>query len=480
MDIIVGIVEFIVNEILSKPFYLVGLMTAVGLIALRKSFGDVVGGTLKATMGFLILVVGAVTVINALDPLGRLILSATGAHGVIPTNEAIVAIAAEKYGAVVAWLMALGFIMNLVLARVIKLHYVFLTGHHIFFMATMLAVILQTNAVGMNATQTVLVGAVLLGTIMVVMPAFTHPWMKKVSGGQAFAMGHFGSLGYITAGLIGQAVGKNSKSTEEIDLPQGLRFMRDPMIATAVAMLVIYLGFAVTLLLQVGVAEATAAIGGTDAWSYLMVNVLLALNFGVGVAIILYGVRTILGEIVPAFVGISDRVIPGAVPALDCPVAFPFAPNAVVIGFLASVGGGLLSLGLISVWLGSALGLALILPGMVPHFFTGGTAGVFGNATGGRRGAVLGGVANGVLITFLPAFLLFVMGALGFAHTTFGDADFGWFGIVVGNVAQLGPIFGTIGLAAVVGLLLWFARWFQKRYVDSGWVPGGVKEEQAV
>lgn len=479
MNTIVGIIEFIVNEILSKPFYLVGLMTAVGLIALKKSLGDIIGGTLKATMGFLILVVGAITVINALDPLGQLILGVSGAQGVVPTNEAIVAIAAEKYGAVVAWLMALGFIMNLVIARVVKLHYVFLTGHHIFFMATMLAVILQTPAVGMSSFQAVIVGAVLLGTIMVVMPAFTHPWMKKVSGGQEFAMGHFGSLGYITAGLVGQVVGKNSKSTEEMDLPQSLRFLRDPMIATAVSMLIIYLGFAIVFLFQVGVDAATAAIGGTDVGSYLMVNVLLALNFGVGVAVILYGVRTILGEIVPAFVGISERVIPGALPALDCPVAFPFAPNAVVIGFLASVGGGLLSLGVISIWLGSALGLALILPGMVPHFFTGGTAGVFGNATGGRRGAVLGGMANGVLITFLPAFLLFVMGALGFANTTFGDADFGWFGIVVGNVAKLGPVGGTIGLAVVVGVLLWAAVRFQHKYVDSGWVPGEGKKEEA-
>lgn len=477
MDVIVRIVEFIVNEILSKPFYLVGLMTAIGLIALKKKAGEVIGGTLKATMGFLILVVGAVTVINALDPLGRLILDVTGAQGVVPTNEAIVSIAAAEYGAVVAWLMALGFVMNLVIAKLFKLHYVFLTGHHIFFMATMLAVVLQTDAVGMGGTQAVLVGAVLLGTIMVVMPAFAHPWMKKVTGGQAVAMGHFGSLGYITAGLVGQAFGKNSKSTEEMNLPQGLRFMREPMVATAVSMLVIYLGFAIVYLFQVGVEAATAAIGGTDTGSYLMANAFNALNFGVGVAIILYGVRTILAEIVPAFSGISERVIPGALPALDCPVAFPFAPNAVLVGFLASVVGGLLSLGLISIWLGSALGLALILPGMVPHFFTGGTAGVFGNATGGRRGAILGGMANGILITFLPAFLLFVMGSLGFENTTFGDADFGWYGIVVGNVAKLGSVGGTVALGVVVVALLWFARWFQDHYVDSGWEPGAAKVE---
>jgi PTS system ascorbate-specific IIC component len=474
LDVIRAIAEFLVNDVLSQPYYLVGLMTAVGLIALRKSTGEVIGGALKATLGFLILVVGATTVVNALDPLGKLILGATGAQGVVPTNEAIVALAQSQYGAVVAWTMIAGFLVSLLIARVTPLRYVFLTGHHIFFMATMLAVILIT--VGYSELVTVIAGAVLLGTIMVVMPALAHPWMKKVTGGERVAMGHFGSLGYILGGLSGQAVGKGSKSTEEMKFPQGLRFLREPMVATAVSMVVIYVAFALIFTARQGLAPVLETLGQdpTTTWgSFVMFNILQALNFGVGVALILFGVRTILGEIVPAFAGIAERVVPGALPALDVPVVFPYAPNAVIIGFLASVAGGLLSLGVISWWLGSALGLALILPGMVPHFFTGGGAGVFGNATGGRLGAAIGGFVNGVVITFLPAFLLFVLGDLGFANTTFGDADFGWYGIVTGQSAQVAGAFGLIILGVIAAALLALASWFQRRYVDAGWVPGG-------
>jgi PTS system ascorbate-specific IIC component len=135
MDVLLAIVRFLVDEIFSKPYYLVGLMTAVGLIALRRPPSQVLGGTIKATMGFLILVVGAVTVINSLDPLGKLLLGATGARGVVPTNEAIVALAQQKYGPLTAWLMFLGFLASLGIARVTNLRYVFLTGHHIFYMA---------------------------------------------------------------------------------------------------------------------------------------------------------------------------------------------------------------------------------------------------------------------------------------------------------------------------------------------------------
>src|SRR5256886_5132495 len=108
MDVLLAIVKFLVDEIFSKPFCLVGLMTAVGLIALRRPWSQVIGGTVKATMGVLILVVGAVTVINALEPLGKLLLGATGARGVVPTNEAIVALAQSRYGSLTAPLVVFG------------------------------------------------------------------------------------------------------------------------------------------------------------------------------------------------------------------------------------------------------------------------------------------------------------------------------------------------------------------------------------
>jgi PTS system ascorbate-specific IIC component len=105
----------------------------------------------------------------------------------------------------------------------------------------------------------------------------------------------------------------------------------------------------------------------------------------------------------------------------------------VLIGFISSFVGGIIGM----IILGFIPGAAVIVPGLVPHFFVGGTAGVFGNATGGRRGAIIGAFVNGLIITFLAALLLPVLGDLGFANTTFGDSDFQWLGILVGNLARL-------------------------------------------
>ncbi|EED8196733.1 TPA: PTS ascorbate transporter subunit IIC, partial [Salmonella enterica] len=176
----------------------------------------------------------------------------------------------------------------------------------------------------------------------------------------------------------------------------------------------------------------------------------MAITFAAGVFIILQGVRLILAEIVPAFTGFSEKLVPNARPALDCPVVYPYAPNAVLIGFLFSFLGGLVGLFLLG-----QMKLVLILPGVVPHFFTGATAGVFGNATGGRRGAMIGAFANGLLITFLPVLLLPVLGAIGFANTTFSDADFGVIGILLGNLARyLSPMAITGLVVALFALLV--------------------------
>jgi PTS system ascorbate-specific IIC component len=170
--------------------------------------------------------------------------------------------------------------------------------------------------------------------------------------------------------------------------------------------------------------------------SWIVWAIMQGLSFAAGVFVILSGIRLILGEIVPAFRGIAERLVPNAKPALDCPVTFPYAPNAVLIGFLASFVGGIVGLfALFGINGATALGLGIILPGVIPHFFCGATAGVFGNAEGGLKGCVLGSFIHGIIITFLPAVLFLVLGQIVGQGTTFGDSDFGVVGILLGGLS---------------------------------------------
>lgn len=98
----------------------------------------------------------------------------------------------------------------------------------------------------------------------------------------------------------------------------------------------------------------------------------------------------------------------------------------------------------------------MILPGVVPHFFVGATAGVFANATGGRRGAVVGAFVNGLAITFLPLLLFPVLGELGFANTTFGDGDFIAVGAIIGFLARYNVVLvsAVIVIAYITPIIL--------------------------
>lgn len=289
----------------------------------------------------------------------------------------------------------------------------------------------------------VALGSVTLGLIMVLFPAMAQPFMRKITGSDDVAFGHFSTCGYVAAALVGKLVGKGSKSTEEMNLPKNLIFLRDSSISISLTMGVIY------LILVTYAGDEYVMTNLSNGQNPIVYAIMSAIGFAAGVFIILQGVRLVLAEIVPAFTGISQKLVPNAKPALDCPLVFPYAQNAVLIGFLCSFLGGLLSMALLG-----SLNMTLILPGVVPHFFTGATAAVFANATGGRRGAVIGSFVNGVVITFLTLWLLPVLGKLGFANTTFSDADFAVTGIFLGYLATISKQAVIAGVAIVAAGVL--------------------------
>ncbi|CCC57778.1 PTS ascorbate transporter subunit IIC [Caloramator australicus] len=411
-------------DILSVPSILVGLVAMIGLIIQKKSKSEVIKGSLKTIMGFIVLGGGAGIVVSSLSDFSSMFQQAFGLKGIVPNNEAIVALALKTYGIQTALIMTFGMIVNIIIARFTKLKYIFLTGHHTLYMACLITAILISG--GIKGIALIILGSIILGFVMAIFPAIAHPTMKKIIGQDEVAFGHFGTIGYVFSAWIGKIVGKNSRSTEELELPQGLSFLRDTSVAIGLTMTILYLIVAFTA----GKNFVEKNLSGGQ--NFIVYSTIQAITFAGGVYIILSGVRLILAEIVPAFKGIALSIVPDAKPALDCPVVYPYAPNAVLIGFLSSFLGGIIGMFILI-----TLKAPVILPGLVPHFFCGATAGVFGNATGGRKGAFWGALAHGLLITFLPVMLLPVLGDLGFANTTFGDADFGVVGIILGNIIRL-------------------------------------------
>lgn len=135
-----------------------------------------------------------------------------------------------------------------------------------------------------------------------------------------------------------------------------------------------------------------------------------------------------------------------------------------MIGFLMSFLGGVVVMACLlkfNSMKGEQL-LPVIVPGVVAHFFCGGTAGVFANSEGGVKGCLIGSFVHGVLITFLSLAVIPVLGTLDMSGTTFSDADFCAVGIVLGNIANHVAKDGMLVLAFTVFILPIFYQFSKK------------------
>ena len=310
--------QFIIHDVLGTPAILVGLFSLIGLLLQKKAISDVISGTLKTIMGFVILTSGAAIIATTLTTFSQLFEHSFHIQGVVPNTDAMAALAQKNYGTATAMIMVLGMLFNIVLARITPLKYIFLTGHHTLYMSAMLAVILSVG--GLTPFWVVALGAAILGAMMVVSPAILQPFTRKITGTDDLALGHFGSTGYLLSALVGKAIGKGSPSIEELKVPKSLNFLRDSSVAISLTMMILFL----ILVVVAGKTFVETSISGGQ--NFIIFAIIQSLTFAAGVWIILAGVRMVIAEIVPAFKGIADKLVKDAKPALDCPTVFPIDP----------------------------------------------------------------------------------------------------------------------------------------------------------
>lgn len=417
------VLKVIVFDLLSSAPILVGIIALTGLILQRESVDKVISGTLKTIVGFLVFGVGSGAAVTALNSFQTLFAKGFGLKGVLPLAEAVTALAQQQFGTTVSLVMLIGFIANLLVAKLTPLKYIFLTGQHNLYLAALLTIMFK--ALGMNNTLIIIVGGLLLGFFAALFPAIAQPYMRKVTGDDDIAMGHYVTVGYAISGWIGSKVGDPKDSTENLKLPKWLTMFKDYVVGVSITMVFFFYIAAIAA----GKASTEELSGGV---SWLVFPLFQGLQFSAALYVIITGVRLFLGEIVQAFVGISEKLIPNAKPALDCPVVFSFAPTATVIGFLAAYAGGLITMVIMGMF-----STIVIIPVAVPYFFIGATAGVFGNATGGWKGCIAGAFVVGILIAVGPALIYPIMENVGLTGTSFPETDFNIVGLIIYYLGKL-------------------------------------------
>ena len=412
-----SILHFLVYDLLGTSSILVGFIAMFGLILQKKSWDKVAIGTIKTIVGFVIFSAASSLATSSLNSFQTLFTKAFNLEGVLPLAEAVTALAQNKFGSIVALIMVAGFIANLIVARFTPLKYIFLTGQHNLYLAALLTVIFKAN--GMSDGLTIFLGAVILGVSAALFPAIAQKGMRKITGEDELAMGHYVTIAYAISSFIGSKVGNPEDRTETLKLPRWLMIFKDYIVSVTLSVAVFYYISAF-----IAGKENVEALSGGVSW--ILFPFLQSLSFAASLFIIITGVRMVLGEIVSAFVGISEKLIHNAKPALDCPVVFQYAPTATVLGFLSAYIGGLICIPIFVI-----LKTPVIIPVAVPYFFIGATAGVFGNASGGWKGAIVGGFITGILIAVGPALIYPIMSSIGLTGNSFPETDFVSVGLIL-------------------------------------------------
>uniref|UniRef100_UPI000558EC96 PTS transporter subunit IIC n=1 Tax=Erwinia oleae TaxID=796334 RepID=UPI000558EC96 len=234
-----AIIHFIVKDFLGQASILIALIAMLGLILQKKSIGKTVEGTFKTLLGFLIMMAGINIIVAALTFLNDIFTHGFGMQGYITDVAAIAGVANRELGSEVALTLLVIFAVNIIIARITPFKYIFLTGQALLWMATIGTVI--GYKAGLTGATLILTGGIFGGVMAVLMPAIAQPVVRKITGSDDVALGHFCTIGYLVQAAVARVIGKNSRSTEDLELPDNFKFLQDTYLSMAVIMVPMYI-----------------------------------------------------------------------------------------------------------------------------------------------------------------------------------------------------------------------------------------------
>lgn len=425
-NLIVPVWTGLFANVLAEPAIFIGLICLVGYALLRKPWHECFSGFIKATVGFYIMQVGASGLVTVFRPIlvglkDRFHMQAAVIDPYFGFNA--VNAAFEKVGWTTSMIMVallVAFLWNILLVamrRVTKIRTLFVTGHIMVQQATtglwliFIGVPLLTNNI-----YGVIACGLLVGTYWAVFSNLTVEATQELTENSGFAVGHQQMVGVWAAHKWGRKLGNPEKSVEHLKLPGALQIFNDNVVASATLMLIFFGAILVVL------GPQYLAAGGffhpeKNEW-FVKYVLKTTLQFSVFLYVLSAGVRMFVAEMTESFKGISDRLLKGSLPAIDCAATYGFdaaGGNSVLFGFVFGALGQLIAVAALILFNSPVL----IIPGFVPLFFDNATIGVFANRFGGFRALAILCFSSGVLQ---------VLGG-AFAAGAFGLAEFGgWHG----------------------------------------------------
>ncbi|HAT4264247.1 TPA: PTS ascorbate transporter subunit IIC [Clostridium perfringens] len=403
-----------------NPALFMGLVVAIGLILQRKSIDAILKGIFKGIIGMVILLKGVDIVVSSITPLANAFSGLFNTQSNSTLGDFNVFLG--QYGSYVGLILLCGFVINIIIARYTRFKTIYLTGNILFWYPMLfLAVGIENNVSGLKLFIFTLIMYILVITVF---PYILRKHVKYVTGNDSFTIGHTASIYCLLGSYIGKLVGQKDKNIENLNLPKSLSFFRDTNITAAIVMFIVY----IIVGLFIGKESRTAIYGSEPLITYSLIQ---GITFAAGMIILLTGVRMILGEIIPSFKGIADKLAKGSIPALDIPMIFPYGPNALLIGFIIAL---ITSIGTLFLLGASGVLTFALIPLVVACYFDVAPGAIFANARGGWPAAIITSALGGIILMVLAFISLnLVSGTVGNFIQTYGGNEFSiW--VIIGDL----------------------------------------------
>ncbi|WP_415283089.1 PTS ascorbate transporter subunit IIC [Clostridium perfringens] len=407
-----------------NPALFMGLVVAIGLILQRKPIDAILKGIFKGIIGMVILLKGVDIVVSSITPLANAFSGLFNTQSNSTLGDFNVFLG--QYGSYVGLILLCGFVINIIIARYTRFKTIYLTGNILFWYPMLfLAVGIENNISGLKLFIFTLIMYILVITIF---PYILRKHVKYVTGNDSFTIGHTASIYCLLGSYIGKLVGQKDKNIENLNLPKSLSFFRDTNITAAIVMFIVY----IIVGLFIGKESRLAIYGSEPLITYSLIQ---GITFAAGMIILLTGVRMILGEIIPSFKGIADKLAKGSIPALDIPMIFPYGPNALLIGFIIAL---ITSIGTLFLLGASGVLTFALIPLVVACYFDVAPGAIFANARGGWPAAIITSALGGIILMVLASISLnLVSGTVGNFIQTYGGNEFSIWVIISDLVGKL-------------------------------------------
>jgi ascorbate PTS system EIIC component len=374
------VLEFFINQIFKNPAYFMGIIVLVGCLLRKMDIKSTLVSVIKTVVGMMILSIGAGQLKVASEVIIKIFTESVGIRGIgtdmwTATAEALAVIETNSL-ANIGLIMISAWLVNLFLAKFTPIKTIFLTGH-VAYVDTVALTFLIYVTTGLTGASLTIAAILTCGVYWWFFPFLLRKFLNPLLGDTPITLGHNLCISGIITTQLARLFGDKSESAENIKLPGWLSIFSDSVISYSIIMGTIYL--AITVFAG---SEIVGKYAG--ATNYILYGLNLGLTMAVGIFVLLSGVRMFLNELLPAFKGFSDRLVPGAVAAVDSPIFWSYAPKAALLGFITTVVGQFVGVGLL-IMLGSPI---IAIPSVIPLFFGGSTLGVFANSWGGWKGVI--------------------------------------------------------------------------------------------